>query len=215
MTMDRDDRELRQGLRHLADAIEARALDDTHAAAAVARRLRRGTRARGLAVAFAAVVLVAVSLAGYRAFTAPVGEPAVEIPDLVGVFVSDQPGADGRCFAVRLYPTTVEDGRVAMWSWTGLDGCSARSDALATAVGTARGVRLPATGAMGTRAGVLVEAQADARPPMAGVGRVLDPGDDLESGTILAFPTLDDASRGTNGILLHAVERLDVPFRAG
>ena len=159
--------------------------------------------------------MVTVSIAGYRAVTAPAGEPAVEIPDLVGVFVSAQPGADGRCFAVRLYPTTVQDGRVALWSWTGPGDCSTRSDALATAVGSAQGVLLPASAGQNARAGMVVETPEDARPPMAGVRRVLDPGADPGSDTILAFPTVDDARAGTNGVVMHAVERLAIPFRAG
>jgi len=200
------DPELQDSLRELADAFERAAPAEEQVTARLEARVRAGNRRRVLGtMALAAAVVAAIAI-GVRAINQqPVGSP-MPMPDLVGVFVTAQPDQQGRCYAVRLYDTTPQDRRVALWTWTGASGCSGRSDNLSSGLGQAQGVKLP------DGAGVLVDAAPTTPVPLAGVELVLDAGSDGK-GLVVAYPSVDAAASGVQGQPMEQVQELDVTYR--
>lgn len=200
------DPELQHSLHELADAFERAAPAEEQVTAHLEARVRAGNRRRVLGTVALAAAVVAVVAIGVRATNQqPVGGP-MPMPELVGVFVTTEPDGEGRCYAVRLYDTTPQDGRVALWTWTGVSDCSERSDNLISGLGQADGVRLP------DGAGVVIEAALSTPAPLAGAQLVLDAGSD-GSGPVVAYPSVDDAVSGEQGQPMDEVQELDIPYR--
>lgn len=209
MSSERDrveDRDLERGLHGLADAFAADALPEDRVVDVLETRLHR--RRTGLtlgAVGLAVAVVAGVGL-GVRALSQPaVGGPAA-MPELVGLFVTEQPSAGGRCYALRLYDSTPADGRVALWAWTAGSSCRERSSNLSTGIGTAGGVQLP------SGPGIAVEATSGTAPELEGLWLFVDPtlaGD----GSVQAFPSIQ--APDTEAIRLRPVEEVSIPYRPG
>ncbi len=203
----RPDDQFEHEIHDLADAITRTAASEEVVTAELERRLAASGRRRLVGTMALALVVVAAVAVGVNALRQPqLGGPA-SLPGVTGVYVTAAPDADGQCHAVRLYDTTPTDGRVAIWAWTGNADCSERSDNLSTGLGHAEGVRL-ATGA-----GIAVYAVADpeASPNPADLVLVLDPGGGEAS--MLAYPSVQAAIAGDDGIPMRLVAELDVTYR--
>lgn len=199
---DPGDRELQRSVRDLADAYEAQADPAEQVAATLEARLRRAGAVQVLGTVVLAVVVVAAVVIGVRALTLPsVGGPA-EVPPLTGLFAAQEPDADGRCHAVRLYDSTPTDGRVAVWGWTAGTSCAERTDNLSTSLGRASGVLLP------SGPGIAIEVAEGAPAVLEGLRLVIDPG-----APVLAFPSVDAATSGAGGIRMVATQELDITYR--
>jgi len=199
-----DDQELERSIHALADAFEADALPEERVVGTLEARLRRRRTGLMLSTAALAVAVVAAIAIGARGLSQPaVGGPAA-MPDLVGLFVSEAPDRQGRCYAVRLYDTTAADGRVALWTWTGGVSCAVRTDGLSTGLGRAEGVRL-ASGP-----GIAVEAAAGVRPALEGLRLFID-GTPAQDGSLRAFPTVE--TPGAEVIPMQPAEELRVPYQ--
>lgn len=202
---------LRDDVRRVADAFEAAA----PAQAAVVDRLHGRARARralipGIAV-LAVVAAVLVGVVVRELVTTPnAGAPVM--PDAPGLFRSIEPDATGRCFAVLVYDTTRDDGRVALWAWIKADDCSARSTNLYMAVGRATAVGLPANGSTAARSGIDVVAGPDAEGPLGGLAFVLDPLASTQPERMPAFHALDEVA-GQPTLELVRMESIDIPYR--
>jgi hypothetical protein len=204
---DTGDPVLQDGVQRLADAFERSAQGEEQVTAALETRLRASAQRRVVGTMVLAVAAVAALAIGVRAATqTPVGA-AVPMPDVMGVYVTAEPDADGHCYAIRLYDTTPEDGRAALFGWTGVSGCAERKDNIMTSLGRASGVRL-ATGD-----GVVLDASAGAPKFLEGLHLVLDPGG-ASGGGLVAYPSVDGAVDGSNGRALDSVEELDIPYHA-
>jgi hypothetical protein len=202
-----DDLELERSIRALADAFERGASPEEAVVADIQGRLRAGGRRLALGAVGVAVVVVAAAIGLRALIQAPVGGP-VAMPEIAGLFVTQSPDADGRCYAVRLYDTTPTDGRVSLWTWAGVSGCAARSDNLATGVGRAAGVGLPSD------VGVAIDAAEGAPSALEGVHLVLRP-DATPDGPLRAFPSVEAAAAGEDGIRMESVDTLEIPYRPG
>lgn len=198
---------LQSRVQQLADAFERSAPGEEQVTTIVQARLDASARRRVVGTMVLAVAAVAVLAFGVRAATqAPVGAP-MPMPNVVGVFVTTQPDADGQCLAVRLYDTTPQDGRAAIFAWTGVTGCADRKGNISSSLGQASGLRL-ASGA-----GVAVDASAGAPKDLEGLHLVLEVGDG-SAGELTAYSSVDGAVEGTGGRTLEKVERLDIPYHA-
>ena len=202
----RPDNHLERDIHGLADAFERTAAPEEAVVAELERRMAVSGRRRLLGTMALALAAVAVIAVGVNVLRQPaLGGPA-PLPEVVGLYVTTAPGAAGQCHAVRLYDTTPADGRVAIWSWTGRADCSERSDNLLTGVGRAEGVRL-ASGS-----GIAVSTAADAPSRLADLVLVLDPGGGSEV-PMRAYPSLEAALAGDDGIPMQAVEELNITYR--
>lgn len=209
---DRGDRELRSSIRDLADAFERDATAEADVTAGLEARLRRLGTAQVLGTVGLGLAVVLAVAAGLQLLTQPrVGGPA-PMPPLVGIFVTRQPDDAGRCHAVRMYDTTADDGRVALWSWTGRSGCAARTDNLAQGAAAATGVQLPAAAGVPSGAGVLIEAGQEVPSVLEGTVLVLDPRRQAAGGSLLVFPSVQAASAADVGMQMAQVEELEVPY---
>lgn len=198
---------LQDGVQQLADAFERSASSEEHVAAAIETQLRISAQRRIAGTMVLAVAAVAALAIGVRAATqTPVGA-AVPMPAVAGVYVTAQPDADGHCYAIRLYDTTPQDGRAAIFGWIGVSGCADRKDNIMTSLGRASGLRLTAG------AGVVLDASPGAPKFLEGLHLILDPGDGSLTG-LVAYPSLQSAVDGSDGRALDKVEQLDIPYHA-
>ncbi len=201
-----DDLEIRRSIHELGDAFERQAASEEAAVARLEGRLRTRSRRSVVGTVALAVVFVAAIVVGVNALEGPqVGGPAA-IPPVAGIFVTTEPDESGSCHAIRLYGTTAEDGRVALWTWSGAPDCTARRSDLFTGVGRAVGVRLP------TGAGIRVRAAEDAPAPLDGLELVLEVGGEGEP-SVRAFASVQAVVDGVGGIGLTEVEELEIPYR--
>ena len=204
MSPDPDERRLRDAIGALADHYEATALDEQQVVAELERSLKRRPAARLALTVIAAAVLTLAALG----LPALLGQPRVgapSFPPVAGIFVTQTPDAAGRCFAVRIYDTTARDGRVALWTWEGADGCARRASSLLLSVGSASAV------AIGDEDGILVQAAQSASDGLAGFSRVLVLAPDGES--LRGHPTRADAEAERSGTTWSGVPQLDIPYR--
>jgi len=206
-----DDRQLRDEIRALADRFEADAEPEEQVTARIERRGQPWRApALGLVVVLAAVLAVGIGLRTLLPGTYS-GGPLVETP--VGLFRSQLPGSDGKCVAIRLYDTTSTDRRVALWVWTGADGCAARRSNLTMGEGTISRILLPARPEVRERPGIRVEASPDAAEPLAGLVLLLDPTDSGGGADRLSgYWTMEEVT-GSATLILERVEELNVPYQ--
>jgi hypothetical protein len=201
-----DDRELQQSLQGLADLFERQAVSEEAVSAQLERQLAGTTRRRMAGAIALGVTVVAVLALGLRALNQPaVGGPA-PMPEVTGIFVTTEPDPQGSCYAVRLYDTTSDDGRVALWTWAAGSDCTERTGSISTGIGRAEGVRLLSGG------GILIRAAADIAPPLSGLELVLDVAGGAD-GSIQAFTSLEAAANGQGGMRMTPTERLIIPLR--
>jgi hypothetical protein len=205
-----DDRRLREEIRAVADRFEAAAEAEGQVAARIDARLHRTHFPAALLGAMALIVIVAIGLRG----TLPAPDTgAHEMPTLVGIFRSLEPDAVGRCVAVRLYDTTSTDGRVALWVWSGANGCAARRSNLTTGPGSAEAVALPAAGGSPERSGIRIEGAPSVAELLASLMLVLDPaGPQGTADLVPGYWSLDEGA-GPATIQLERVDELTVPYR--
>jgi hypothetical protein len=202
------DHQLEHEIHDLADALTSSAASEEVVTAELERRLAVSGRRRLLGTMALALVVVAAVAVGVTALGQPqLGGPA-PLPEVAGVYVTDAPDAAGQCRAVRLYDTTPADGRVAIWAWTGNADCSERSDNLSTGLGHAEGVRL----ASGAGVAVYAVGEAGASPRPSDLVLVLDPGGE-GGASMVAYPSVQAAVAGDDGIPVRLVAELDITYR--
>lgn len=212
--MSRTRRSLAEDVRTLADGFEAAADAEEVVVSRVRTRLARPSVGAFAVVGAAAVLLLGALV--LRSSISPPNTAAPVMPELVGIFRSVEPDEDGRCVAVRLYDTTPQDGRTALWAWTGTDGCQVRVSNLTAGTGTAMALALPASGEHPSRDGIGVAAAADVAAPLNGLSLVLDPeagrAGEPNAEMISAFWSTDDLG-GRHTLQLVEVDELHVPYR--
>lgn len=202
MARDPDERGLRESVGQLADHYEATAPDEAHVVARIEQRLARRRFSRVL-LTIAAGVIVALAALGLPNLLSErrVGTPS--FPAVSGIFVTSQPDASGRCYALRIYDTTPRDGRVALWTWEGPDGCATRTSGLLLGAGSAMAV------AVGQEDAIRVDAAPEASGGLAAFSRILLP----DEGRLDGYATLSDAEASRSSTAWRASAKLDVPYQ--
>jgi hypothetical protein len=204
-----DDEQLQRSIRDLADGFERGRVPEERVTQTLEARLRQRSIGALVSAAALGVIVLVAAVVGVRLLTAPsVGTPAA-MPALVGLFVTQEADEAGRCYAVRLYDTTPTDGRVALWTWTGSQGCAARVDNISMGAGRADGVLLP------SGRGILIRAADTAPAPLGQLELVLDPGEQINGGMLRAFQSVEAAATGSDGIVMNPLDEIDIPYRPG
>lgn len=201
---------LRDDLRRLADGFEATAAPEATVTGRIDGRLRSRRAMVPALAALAAVVAIALGVVVQGLLTSPNAAVPV-MPDTVGLFRTTERDQAGTCFAVRLYDTTAEDGRVALWAWTGVDGCAARKSNLFAGRGTAGALALPAGVRHASRAGIRVTVST-ADGLLEGLDLVLDPLASDGRDVVPGFRSIDELG-GAHTVQLTRIDSLDVPYR--
>ena len=202
-----DDEQLQRSIRDLADGFERGRVPEERVTQTLEARLRQRSIGALVSAAALGVIVLVAAVVGIRLLTAPsVGAP-VEMPALVGLFATQATDEDGRCYAVRLYDTTPTDGRVALWTWTGSQGCAARVDNISMGAGRAEGVLLP------SGRGILIRAADTAPAPLGQLELVLDPGDQINGGVLRAFQSVQAAATGSDGIVMNPLDEINIPYQ--
>ena len=202
-----DDEQLQRSIRDLADGFERGRVPEERVTQTLQARLRQRSIGALVSTAALGMIVLVAAVVGVRVLTVPSLGTPVEMPPLVGLFVTQAADEAGRCYAVRLYDTTPTDGRVALWTWTGSQGCAARVDNISMGTGRAEGVLLP------SGRGILIRAADTAPAPLGQLELVLDPGDQINGGMLRAFLSVQAAATGSDGIVMNPLEEIDIPYR--